>query len=350
MRKLQRRGEPRMARNEHYRIHPSMTARRSMLLPHAHRRGSEHVLEVARGGASSAPVVPAEFIQHQGCFFGNVRIHADRHAAELARTLGARAFTLGNDIYFGRNQYRPHTGDGRRLLFHELTHVVQQHAGAASGTATIGAPDSSAEREASAVADAVSRGEHAPPISQSVPATTIQRQPVDDMTVPPPTPVQQFPWSPTDPGTFSIFVESDKAKPASCVGDASSGVAPSPLSACGMIEHFCTSPASYPLKVSFFIDAQNMERPQPFTPPTVSVALSFVPDGATAPNFTRSVTDPAPRYQSAGHPLMPSFGTTFNVSSNGSGQLGARFDMVDPGTGIHVTYVDRIRCNLSPCA
>ncbi|MGH4024798.1 MAG: DUF4157 domain-containing protein [Pseudonocardiaceae bacterium] len=60
--------------------------------------------------------------------FSRVRIHADGPAADLARSLSARAFTHGPDIYFGTNEYRPATPEGRRVLAHELTHVVQQGA------------------------------------------------------------------------------------------------------------------------------------------------------------------------------------------------------------------------------
>jgi hypothetical protein len=60
--------------------------------------------------------------------FGKVRIHADHNAAMFNRNLQARAFTLGRDIYFNQGQYSPDAGDGRKLLAHELTHVVQQGA------------------------------------------------------------------------------------------------------------------------------------------------------------------------------------------------------------------------------
>jgi hypothetical protein len=58
--------------------------------------------------------------------FSGVRIHTGQDAAELNRAFNARAFAHGRDIYFSPNQYRPDTGDGRQLLAHELTHVVQQ--------------------------------------------------------------------------------------------------------------------------------------------------------------------------------------------------------------------------------
>ena len=56
----------------------------------------------------------------------HVRIHTGRQAAEMASSLNARAFTLGNDIVFGRGEYKPGTTEGRHLVAHELTHVGQQ--------------------------------------------------------------------------------------------------------------------------------------------------------------------------------------------------------------------------------
>lgn len=62
--------------------------------------------------------------------FSSVRIHEDRDAARSARTLNARAFTVGNHIVFGQDQYQPQSASGKRLLAHELAHVAQQgHAG-----------------------------------------------------------------------------------------------------------------------------------------------------------------------------------------------------------------------------
>lgn len=58
--------------------------------------------------------------------FSNVRLHDGPEAAEASRRLSARAFTHGTDIYFGRGFHQPGHPDGRRLLAHELTHVIQQ--------------------------------------------------------------------------------------------------------------------------------------------------------------------------------------------------------------------------------
>jgi hypothetical protein len=58
--------------------------------------------------------------------FSRVRIHDDDTAVQLSRDLGAKAFTVGNDVYFNRGQYRPDSGQGKKLLTHELVHTVQQ--------------------------------------------------------------------------------------------------------------------------------------------------------------------------------------------------------------------------------
>ncbi|HEU4783988.1 MAG TPA: DUF4157 domain-containing protein [Ktedonobacterales bacterium] len=58
--------------------------------------------------------------------FGQVRVHTDEQAAQAAADYHARAYTIGSDIVFGAREYAPGTGEGQRLLAHELTHVVQQ--------------------------------------------------------------------------------------------------------------------------------------------------------------------------------------------------------------------------------
>jgi len=61
--------------------------------------------------------------------FGDVRVHADPAAAASARSVGALAYTAGSHVVFGAAQYSPQTIGGRRLLAHELAHVVQQSGG-----------------------------------------------------------------------------------------------------------------------------------------------------------------------------------------------------------------------------
>jgi len=72
--------------------------------------------------------------------FSGVRVHTDASAAESAGAVNALAYTVGSDIVFGSKQYRPAMGEGRQLVAHELTHVLQQ-------TVASGAPISSAQGE-----------------------------------------------------------------------------------------------------------------------------------------------------------------------------------------------------------
>jgi hypothetical protein len=61
-----------------------------------------------------------------GFDFSNVRIHTDALSVYTNKGLNARAFTHGSDVFFNQGEYSPNTLEGRRLLAHELTHVVQQ--------------------------------------------------------------------------------------------------------------------------------------------------------------------------------------------------------------------------------
>ncbi|HEX6911789.1 MAG TPA: DUF4157 domain-containing protein [Longimicrobium sp.] len=65
-----------------------------------------------------------------GTDFGGVRAHTGPEAQALSQRFGARAFAYGRDIYFNRGEYDPESPGGRRLLAHELAHVVQQAGGA----------------------------------------------------------------------------------------------------------------------------------------------------------------------------------------------------------------------------
>jgi hypothetical protein len=66
--------------------------------------------------------------QRFGHDFANVRVHADAAAEQSARDVSATAYTVGHDIVFGARRFAPGTQDGRRLIAHELAHVVQQSA------------------------------------------------------------------------------------------------------------------------------------------------------------------------------------------------------------------------------
>jgi 3D (Asp-Asp-Asp) domain-containing protein len=84
----------------------------------------------ARGGGAPLGAAARSFFEPRfGRDFSNVRVHNDPKAHGLARSLVARAFTVGNDMFFDHGEYSPSTEAGRRLLAHELTHVLQQRGG-----------------------------------------------------------------------------------------------------------------------------------------------------------------------------------------------------------------------------
>jgi len=71
----------------------------------------------------------AFFEQRFGYDFSQVRVHTDSKAVESAPFLNALAYTAGRDVVFGAGQFAPESSTGRRLLAHELTHVIQQGGG-----------------------------------------------------------------------------------------------------------------------------------------------------------------------------------------------------------------------------
>ena len=93
-----------------------------------------------------------------GDSLGDVRVHTDDHADALARSVSARAFTTGADIFFARGEYRPSTATGDALLAHELTHVVQQRDSPATGPLTVTDPGGELEVEAETIARELGSG------------------------------------------------------------------------------------------------------------------------------------------------------------------------------------------------
>jgi hypothetical protein len=90
----------------------------------------------ARGDASAKPPasIRSAFERRFGVDLSDVRVRTDGGATVAARTLGARAFTVGNEISFAAGRYAPTTNAGRRLIAHEVAHVVQQRQGRGRNT------------------------------------------------------------------------------------------------------------------------------------------------------------------------------------------------------------------------
>ena len=85
---------------------------------------------IGREGGLPLNVSTRTFMESRfGFDFSKVRIHTDEKAAESSQAVNALAFTTGNNIVFGKGQYTPTTEKGKRLIAHELTHVIQQSNG-----------------------------------------------------------------------------------------------------------------------------------------------------------------------------------------------------------------------------
>jgi len=132
--------------------------------------------EIQKARSGGQPL-PADMMGHMESKFGkdlsNVRLHPDQKADEISRKIQAKAFTVGNDIFFRKGAYSPNSEQGRNTLMHELTHVVQQSSGAASnGPLKLGDPNDKYEKEAEVFAKSAEQQSQG--VSGSTP-DTVQR-------------------------------------------------------------------------------------------------------------------------------------------------------------------------------
>jgi hypothetical protein len=87
----------------------------------------EKQLGSARGGGSPLPSHTRDFMeQRMGADFSGVKVHTDGQSDKLNQSIQAKAFTTGQDVFFQSGAYQPDSSDGKSLLAHELTHVIQQ--------------------------------------------------------------------------------------------------------------------------------------------------------------------------------------------------------------------------------
>ena len=117
--------------------------------------------------------------------FSRVRTHRDARAVESARAINALAYTVGQDVVFGAGQYAPETMRGRKLLAHELAHVVQQR-NATYPVAGLTLADSTWEREADSAAEAAMAGQPAH-VTQHAAGPQLARQQLHTETLTTPT-------------------------------------------------------------------------------------------------------------------------------------------------------------------
>jgi hypothetical protein len=114
----------------------------------------ERAIAASRGGGRALDGgVRERMAPGLGDDLGDVRVHDGPDADALARSVQARAFAVGSDVFFAEGEHRPGTAAGDRLLAHELTHVVQQRGAPAEGPLTVSHPGDASEHEADRAAD-----------------------------------------------------------------------------------------------------------------------------------------------------------------------------------------------------
>jgi hypothetical protein len=116
----------------------------------ATRAADEAAVNRARGGGAA---LPADFRTRvepvMGADFSSVRVHTGPQAAELNRSFGASAFTIGHDIFFRDGLPDVGTRDGAHLVTHELTHTIQQGAAATVARCRCGSTEPHVQRHSS---------------------------------------------------------------------------------------------------------------------------------------------------------------------------------------------------------
>lgn len=93
--------------------------------PANHLPAIDPIARTADSGTALSVSTKQYFEPRFGHDLSRVRLHSGIAAAQMSKRIGARAFTQGQDIYFGENQFNTNSYDGRRLLAHELTHTLQ---------------------------------------------------------------------------------------------------------------------------------------------------------------------------------------------------------------------------------
>jgi len=138
---------------------------------------------VGSGGGSPLDRDTRGFMESRlGADFSDVRVHTDAKASESARSVQAHAYTVGTDVVFQSGQYTPESDSGKKMLAHELTHVVQQRSGPVAGTPAPGGikishPSDTFEQAAESSADRAMSSQGPATQSPATPApASVQRE------------------------------------------------------------------------------------------------------------------------------------------------------------------------------
>lgn len=124
--------------------------------------GAEHAVATASSSSGMALPTPImrKFESSLGTDLSSVRVHTGAESATAASAVGAKAYTMGQNIHFGAGQFDPSSGSGQHLLAHEVAHTVQQRGGTPTrqNKLEVSGPADAAEHEADHAADAMVLG------------------------------------------------------------------------------------------------------------------------------------------------------------------------------------------------
>jgi hypothetical protein len=275
--------------------------------------------------------------------FVQVRVHKNSETAEMARELNAKAFTIGRNIVFGSGQYSPETQAGKKLLAHELTHVVRQANGSGHSDYNLATDRFGGlveQQSGRYVAKNMNLSKVINNMNINGTAHILQLQQTgEESASTTERSTQAATWS-TD--LLALEISDDSL---ACFGQAFPHVTYE--TDCSPIRPpFCQT-ARLTFDVHFFIDRADRPRPQPFTPPEVGVLFTFISTSGRRENWI-NVTDTAAKYVAPNYPLEPKFGTKFPITVTQNGSLIIHLIMKDT-TGINVIYNDTIEFIIEPC-
>lgn len=151
--------------------------------------GAEQAIATAASSSGHSLPLPImrKFESSVGVDLSTVRVHTGAESAAAAAAVGAKAYTVGQDIHFGADHYDPWSAAGQHLLAHEVAHTVQQRGGMATrqNKLEVSTPFDAAEHEADRAADAMVAGRSAAVSgSHGVARKTVMRDQDDDVELP----------------------------------------------------------------------------------------------------------------------------------------------------------------------
>lgn len=241
--------------------------------------------------------------------FSQVRIHTGGEAAASTRTVGALAYTVNSDVVFGESQFAPATTAGRRLLAHELAHVVQQGTGGAGSPSPLELDESQSSAEGEAVRHSESAlAGQAPPAAARLPSVSrrIQRQKSPDGPAEPDP--EAAGWTLED-SSINFAISNPARLEASSVMITGSATGPG-FSGWSNKNIFSISPPeAIWLHTNYWVDTA--EHPLPRSQDKLSVFndIKFTTSSGQTP-VDAHFLDNQPLYDGPGRPLRPKLGLT----------------------------------------